>query len=163
MGLLVSIRESWAEFLRSNTEGEDGGPAAFFGAAPAIPIYTEKLKTISQAITDAQTKIGLNIVIVTVTAREAQAQHPGELWFGKIAVVARVMENPKINHTGVCASDCAEAVAWYSKRFQLGGGFPLMFREIALAPHEGSLVYDVVFTLEAGTPTAPSRTPITQP
>ena len=155
MGLLVDIRENWATFLGSDVAS--GAHAYFNPSAPAKPIgiFTEKLKTIEQSITEAQMKVGLNVVIVTVQAKGAMNQIQG-LYFGRILCVARIMENPKVNMTGVSASDCAEAVAWFTRKFS-PEGYVMEFQDIMLASHQTALAYDVLYTIEAGTTTPPAR------
>jgi hypothetical protein len=154
-GMLSSVREEWATFLRENS---DSGAAAYFGAAPAIEIYTEKLKSIDQIVTDALKRLGLTVMIVTVVARDAKNQMAG-LAFGDVACVARVFENPKLNATGVSASDCAEAIAWFTRRFSFEGQ-PLRLVEISLGDDPRALTYDVIFSLEAQRETAPTRPPV---
>lgn len=162
MGLLVNLRESWAEFLRSSTNDKDGGPAAYFSAAPVIPIYTEKLATINEAIEAAKRQLGLCVVVVTVTARQGQNQVPGQLYFKDIAIVARVMETPRTNRTGVSASDCAEAIAWFTRRFRGPEDTAMLFQDIALAAMPGGVAYDVIYAAEGGITSAPVR-PATNP
>jgi hypothetical protein len=157
MGLLVDIRESWANYLLTD---QASGSATYFAADPAIPVYTEKLKTINQALTDAKTKIGLSVVIVTVVAKGAQNQQRG-LYFKNIKAVARVMENPKVNMTGVCASDLAEAVAWFSRKYLYAVEYSLLLEDITLAPVPSGIAYDVLFNIEGAITTAPAR-PIVQ-
>ena len=65
MGLLVDLREQWAQHLRAD---ETSGAGAYFSLAPAIAIYTEKLKSIEQTITNVQLKVGLNVIVLTVIA-----------------------------------------------------------------------------------------------
>jgi hypothetical protein len=158
MGLLVDIRESWANYLLTD---QASGSAGYFAAAPAIPVFTEKLKTIDQAIQDAKTQIGLNVVIVTIVAKGGQNQQRG-LYFKSIKAVARVMENPKVNQTRVCASDCAEAIAWFTRKFNFASEFPLLLEDIALAPTPTGIAYDVLFNIEGSLNTAPIR-PTIQP
>jgi hypothetical protein len=166
MGLLTGIRESWAEWLLQTQElpgrapGETiPGPAVYFGAAPAIPIYTEKRKTLEGDLQTAASRIGLSVLIATVNARRAQNQQHG-LWFSGIHAVARVQEIPRTNITGVSASDCAEALAFFTRRFKFAGEFPMQLEEIALDGEGAGVVYDVIFTLEAGTLTPPTRPPV---
>jgi len=158
MGLLVDIRESWANYLLTD---QASGSAAYFAADPAIPVYTEKLKTIDQAITNAKTTIGLNVVIVTVIAKEAQNQIRG-LYFKNILAIARVMESPRVNKSGVCASDLAESVAWFTRKFTYNGESPLLLENISLAPTKDGITYDVIYKLQGGVFTAPTR-PAVQP
>jgi len=152
MGMLVTIRESWAHFLRTDVAS---GAHAYFSTHPVIPIYTEKLKTIDQSIIDALSGIGLSVVLVTVTAKDAQNQIGG-LYFNHIIGCARVLENPTVNDTGIAASDLAEAVAWFSRKFTPANG-ALKLQDIMLAQHPSALAYDVFFTMEAGITTPPRR------
>jgi len=151
MGLLITLRESWADFLRT-----DAASAAYFNADPAIPIFTEKLKSIEQAIIDVQKKFGLNIVIMTVVARDRQNQVPG-LWFKNVVAVARVIESPLANTTGICASDLAEAIAYFSGGFKLYGKHPMKLQDIALAPVPAGVAYDVIYSVQGGIEEMPTR------
>ena len=168
MGLLVNIRESWANFLA--TDAGSGAAAFFSPAAPALPIsiFTEKLKTIEQNLTDAQTRRGMSVVIVTVSARGAQNQMrgisgtAGAIEFKKIMAVARVYEAPKTNSIGLSCSDVAEAVAWFTRKFTPPSENRTIFalEDISLAPNSGrpdSLAYDVIYTVEGTLYQAPAR------
>lgn len=123
-----------------------------------ITFYTEKLKSIEQLVNDTISRLGLSVMIATIVANDLQNQKEG-LFFNDIAVVFRVLENPKINATGVEASDCAEAILALFKGFE---AFPGKFlrglgAQLGSDPNPNVLVYDVLFSISAGTTTAPAR------
>lgn len=145
-GILASIRESFAGFLQNDVAS--GAKAFFTENAKPIPVFTEKLKSFEQAIADALTSTGLGVIVATVTASDAQSQWPDKIAFKTIKLLARVIEVPDSNDTGVAASDCAEAISQFARKFKFNGS-PLEFVSIALGSNPGTLCYDVTFTLEA--------------
>jgi len=158
MGLLTSIREEWATNL---TTHEASGAKAFFTPdAPLlpIPVITEKLGTIEQRINDGLTKTGLSVLIATVVAKGGRNQIPGRLSLANIIAAARVFEDPKSNQTGISASDCAEAIYWFTKQFKTAGGSPFSFVSIGLGKDPTRVCYDVVYSIDGDTSTRPSRT-----
>jgi hypothetical protein len=145
-GLLTTLRENFAVFLSGDVAS--GATAYFTDAAKPITVFTEKLKSFEQAITDALASTGLAVVVATATATEAQSQCPDLLAFNNVKLLVRVLENPAANDTGVSASDCAEVIAALARKFKFNGS-PLRLIEITLGDNPGALAYDVVFQLAA--------------
>lgn len=155
-GLLSSIQRACAD---------KGNALPYFNPAladppdsskPAIPFFYEQLKSVDGKINDVLIKLGLAVLVATVVASQAKNQHTG-LRFGDIAVVFRVFESPILNTAEVSASDCAEAIAFYFKGFKATADKCLALQGIALGQDPKNLVYDVLFTIEAGTETPPTR------
>lgn len=141
-GILTTIRESLAEFLRS--DAASGAKAYFTDHAKPIGIYTEKLKSFEQSITDALASIGLAIVVATVTAKDAKIE-PGKLRFGKVTILVRCYESPDTNDTDLAASDVAEACVEFLKDFRIYAA-PLSFQSLTIGNDKVRLCYDVIFS-----------------
>lgn len=152
--MLTEIRETFATYLRE---------LDYFSAAPTIPVYTEKLKTLENELQKGIAQFGLSVLVTTVLARGAKNNVPKELYFGDIGVVVHVMENPKLNlKSNVSASDLAEVIAWHGKRFAPLGDAVLQLKDIVLGEHPVLLVYHVLFTMEGSITAAPVR-PVPNP
>lgn len=152
-GILTTIREQFAEFLRSH---EDSGAKDYFSDQPKrIEVFTEKLKSFEQSITDALTATGVAVIIATVTAKDAKVE-PGKIRFGKVSLVARCYESPDTNDTDVSASDIAEAIAEFAKSFRVFGS-PLAFQSITLGNDRVRLCYDVIFSANVAAPATAVR------
>lgn len=62
--------------------------------------------------------------------------------------------------TGVCASDCAEAIAWFTRNFKVNSTSPMKLENILLAPVKEGVAYDVIFNLSTGLTSIPVRSVI---
>ena len=169
-GLLVTLRESWANHLLGYdtldaVAGWTMTPRAFFAAEPAIPVFTEKLNTIEQAVTNSLLKTGISVIVATVIARKCEPQQPGVLYYRDITAVARVIANPKTNMTGLEGSDIAEAIVWFTKKWNPPGGCTAKHEEIVIGTHgygspasrQQAVCWDVLYSLEGKAQTPPSR------
>ena len=147
--MLTEIREAVATYL---------GGLDYFNAAPAIPVYTEKLKTLENDLQKGIANFGISVLVTTVVARDAQNQIPKRLDFKKIGVVVHVLENPKLNlKSNVSASDLAEVIAWHCRKFAPLGDAVLELKDIILGEHPTLLVYHIIFSMEGSMLTPPVR------
>jgi len=181
-GLLVTLRESWATHLLTydtldavanwsitpkdyfNSQANGAGILNSEGATP-IPIFTEKLKTLEQSITDAMLKFGIGVLIATVIAQQFEPQQPGMLYYKDITAVARVIVNPPTNLTGLEGGDVAEAIVWFTRKWNPDAAMAVKHQEIVIGTHQygpsgarkEAVCWDVLYSIEGKTSAAPSR------
>jgi len=160
VGKLIELQEE-AKRVLDATE--------YFSQAPAIPVFTEKLKSVFQTLQDAESEnVPLSVSITTVDARDAENQIRGNrggaggagskaIIFKNTMLVIHCIENPDFNlSTGIRSSDMAEAVVWF---------LPLKFHDIAPLKIESIIkvedpklrVSAAIFSMEAEITRPPAR------
>ena len=153
--MLTEIRENFATYLRE---------LDYFIQDPAIPVYTEKLKTLENELQKGIASFGLSVLVTTTIAKGGQNQIPKQVYFKDIIVVVHVLENPKLNlKSGVSASDLAEAIAWHGRKFAPLQDSTLQLKDILLGEHPTLLTYHVIFGMEGALTNPPVRPALNQP
>lgn len=159
-GMLINLREKWATHISTDAAAWPSGP--YFTVAPpafTIPVFTEKLATLQQKITDGLLKTGLSVLIATVVAKKARNELPGFLAFEGIVAVAHVISTPNANPSQLAASDVAERIAWDTTKFKFNGA-PMRLLDLSLSrvnSAPGRVAYDVIYTVDTKTAEMPTR------
>jgi hypothetical protein len=137
---------------------------AFFTTPTPILVLTEQKADYEVELDNQVAALGLCLLILTVTATDAQNQMLGAnaapaIAFKKIDVRARALGDPSVNNTGVSVSSLAEAAAWHLRGFKpIANEGPLVLESIELVEDRSApLAYDAIFSLSAKSATAPAR------
>ena len=160
MPLLTDLQlEAAAQLSAQPFFADADAPAG--GAPRPVAVLTEQRGDLQSRVRLSLAQQGIVCVVLTPTARmtNRNRQRP---YFDEIRIVARTQENVVLNRadtgTGQPASLVAEAAAWGLHGYTPASlGCTLLLEEIRLVDDPRLLVYETVFTLQAGLAVAPAR------
>ncbi len=157
MSLLIDLQQEAAARLTAQAFFSDAGNPS----PRPVAVLTEQIGSLPARVTQSLGQLGIVCVLLTPTARTTNLHYPRP-YFDEIQLVARTQENVLLNRsakgTGQPASLVAEAAAWFLHGFVPGAvGGPLRFTEIRLVADPRLLVYETVFTAQAGMHRPPAR------
>ena len=157
MSLLTDLQQEAAARLAAQ---------AFFSDAASptprpVAVLTEQIGSLPARVAQSLGQLGIVCVLLTPTARTTHLRYLRP-YFDEIQIVARTQENVLLNRsaqgTGQSASLVAESAAWFLHGFAPSAvGCPLRFTEIRLVADPRLLIYETVFTLQAGLCLPPKR------
>ena len=157
MSLLTDLQQEAAARLAAQAFFSDAGSPS----PRPVGVLTEQIGSLPARVAQSLGQLGIVCVVLTPTARTVHPNYPRP-YFDEINLVARTQENVTLNRsntgTGQPASLVAEAAAWFLHGFAPGElGCTLRLTEIRLVDDPRLLVYETVFTVQAGLSTVPTR------
>lgn len=157
MSLLTDIQQETATRLATQIFFSDAGNPS----PRPVAVLTEQIGSLPTRVAQSLGQLGVVCTVLTPAARTVHPNYPRP-YFDEIQIVARTQENVALNRsatgTGQPASLVAEAVAWFLHGFAPAGlGCTLRLVEIRLATDPRLLVYETVFTVQAGLCATPVR------
>ena len=159
MALLTDLQQEAASRLTAQAFFSDADAAS--GMARPVLVLTEQRGDLQSRVRQSLGQLGIVCTVLTPTARMTNRNRPRP-YFDEIRIVARTQENVLLNRantgTGQPASLVAEAAAWFLHGYTPASlGCTLLLEEIRLVDDPKLLVYETVFTLQAGPGAPPER------
>lgn len=158
MSLLTEIQQQAGARLTAQAFFSDVAAA---GVPKPLAVLTEQIGDLQGRVRQSLGQLGIVCVVLTPTARATNRDRVRP-YFDEVKLVVRTQENVVLNRaasgTGQPASLVAEAAAWFLHGFVPAGvGGTLFLEEIRLVADTRLLVYETVFTFQAGLKKKPTR------